>query len=173
MFLRVQDMEVRPIDFDLTFSPGEIDFEDGLRQQSDLRVEGRAEYLSSVEEIRVRGGLTVELEGECGRCLEKAEFPLKSNFDLFYRPAESVEDAGEKALREGEIEIGFFAGDGLDLQEILREQVLLALPMQRLCREGCKGLCPICGVDRNERTCSCVAEIVDERWAALKKLAQR
>ncbi len=175
MFLNIRDMEIRPIVFDLTYSPGEIeDLEDGLMQRSGLPVEGKAELLKSVEEIRVRGKLAVELESACERCLEQAVFPVAREFDLFYRPAaQGPETHGERALKEGEIELAFYEGDGLDLKEVLREQVLLALPMQRVCQEGCKGLCPICGVNRNQTACTCVVEIVDERWAALRKLSAK
>jgi len=174
MFLNIRDMEFRPIEFDLTYSPGEIeDLADGLKQNSDLKVTGRAELLKSVDEIRVRGRLTVELGSACERCLDAAVFPIATEFDLFYRPAEESETQGELALKEGEIEIAFYRGDGLELEEILREQVLLALPMQRLCREGCKGLCPVCGANRNQATCNCVMEVVDERWAALRKLSTK
>ncbi len=172
MFLNVRDMEFRPIEFDLAYAPGEIeDLGDGLTQKSDLKVEGRAELLKSVDEIRVRGRLTVEVESACERCLDQAVFPIATEFDLFYRPSEESETQGEVVLKEGEIEIAFYDGDGLDLKDILREQVLLALPMQRLCREGCQGLCPLCGINRNQKACDCAIEIVDERWAALRKLS--
>ena len=174
MFLHIRDMEVRPIEFDLTFSPGEVDFSDtGLRQKSAMHVEGLAELLSSVQEIRLRGTLTTEMEGDCERCLEPAVAPVRWSFDLFYRPAEDVSSAGEISLKEGEVEIGFYDGDGLDLKEVLREQVLLAMPMQHLCREDCRGLCPQCGANRNLVACSCAPEVVDERWAALRRLSAK
>ncbi|MDX2181924.1 MAG: DUF177 domain-containing protein [Bryobacteraceae bacterium] len=174
MFLNIRDMEVRPLVFDLSYSPGEIDFlDEGLSQTGDLRVEGRADWLGSVEEVRVRGWIRVDMSGPCERCLEAAPLQVDRKFDLFYRPAGSTPEAGEVALKEGEVEIGFYEGDGLDLTEILREQVLLALPMQRLCRTDCRGLCPVCGADRNRQSCSCVTEIADERWAALRDFAAR
>lgn len=174
MFLNIRDMEVRPIVFDLTFAPGEIDsFDSELRQTTGLRVEGRADLLGSVEEIRIQGEFEVGLESDCERCLELAVFPIRRQFDLYYSPEESTPEAGEVALKAGEVEIAFYDGDGLDLKEVLREQVLLALPMQRLCRADCKGLCPVCGVNRNGQDCSCVVNVVDERWSALRKLSAR
>ena len=56
------------------------------------------------------------------------------------------------------------------LEDILREQVLLALPMQKVCEESCKGICPFCGQNRNQKECHCHAETSDDRWAALKSL---
>lgn len=174
MFLNIRDMEVRPVEFDLTFTPGEIDYLDPeLRQSGNLRVAGKAELLNSVMEIRVQGRLQVGIQTACERCLETARFPIDCGFDLFYSPEEASPEAGEVALKAGEIEMAFYEGDGVDLKDVLREQVLLALPMQRLCRADCNGLCPVCGVNRNEQTCSCVVNVADERWSALRKLSVR
>lgn len=174
MFLHIRDMEVRPIEFDLTFSPGEVDFSDtGLHQKTAMHVVGRAELLTSVQEIRLTGTLEAQMEADCERCLEPARESVSWSFDLFYRPSDAVPGAGETALREGEIEIGFYDGEGLDLKDVLREQVLLAMPMQYLCREDCRGLCPHCGVNRNLVACSCVPEVVNERWAALRRLSAK
>lgn len=173
MFVHIHEIEIRPLEFDASFAPGEIDLLDpALRQSGDLVARAKVEYLASVEEIRMRGELRVLVETDCERCLDRATFSLHREFDLFYRSNDS-EGAGEHALREGEIEISFFDGDGLDLKDVLREQVLLGLPMQRLCREDCKGLCPQCGVNRNTVGCSCMTELTDERWAALRRLSAK
>jgi uncharacterized protein len=93
-----------------------------------------------------------------------------SGFDLYYRPASDViREEEEVEIDAGEAEIGFYEGGGLELEDILREQVLLALPMQRVCSESCKGICPVCGKNRNETACDCKRE-VDDRWGALRNL---
>jgi uncharacterized protein len=66
--------------------------------------------------------------------------------------------------------MGFYEGDGLELNDVLREEVLLELPMQRICTESCKGICPVCGQNRNQIECACQASTADDRWAALKAL---
>jgi len=76
----------------------------------------------------------------------------------------------ELELQDADIDLGFYEGDGMELTDVLREQVLLDLPSQTLCATGCKGLCPVCGVNRNEQTCACTTRIPDERWAALRQL---
>jgi hypothetical protein len=63
-----------------------------------------------------------------------------------------------------------FKGDELDLSQLAREQILLNLPEQVLCREDCKGICPTCGKDLNEGDCKCGEDEIDPRWAALKDL---
>ena len=73
-------------------------------------------------------------------------------------------------IDEGEAEIAFYEGSGLELKDILREYILLSLPMQRVCREDCLGICPVCGQNRNQNDCRCQSEAVDHRWAALKEL---
>jgi uncharacterized protein len=107
---------------------------------------------------------------DCNRCLEPAEFPIDTSFDLFYRPAEVVADEEEVEIDEGEAEIAFYEGGGIELKDVLRENVLLAMPMQRVCRPECQGMCPICGQNRNLINCGCEAKLVDDRWSALKKV---
>jgi uncharacterized protein len=172
MFLSVKAMEVRKVRFDETFPPGQIDFSgEDLEQGSPLRATGVAELLPHTDgEVRVAGRYAVEMTAECDRCLGHARFPLDGTFDLFYRPAASMEREEETAIDAGEAEMGFYERDGLELEDILREQVLLALPMQRICSESCKGICPVCGKNRNETACDCQLESRDSRWDAFRKL---
>ena len=76
----------------------------------------------------------------------------------------------EVAIDAGEAEIGFYEGDGIELNDVLREYVLLTLPMQRVCRQDCKGICPACGQNRNLKDCACQAVPLDDRWAALERI---
>ncbi len=94
---------------------------------------------------------------------------MDNSFDLFYRPPPAIE-ADELKIDEGEAEIGFYEGLGLELADVIKEQILLALPVKRVCREDCKGICPVCGANRNEVACDCHEKPADDRWAALKNL---
>jgi uncharacterized protein len=172
MFLSVKEMELRKIRFDETLAPGQIDFSGvDLEQSSPLHATGTAELMPESEtEVRVRGTYTVEMVAQCDRCLVRSRFPLSASFDLFYQPATDLEAADEVEIDAGEAEIGFYIGGGLELDVILREQVLLALPMQRVCSETCKGFCPVCGKNRNEAACDCKPETADDRWSALRNL---
>jgi uncharacterized protein len=157
MFLSVKEMEVRKVRFDETFPPGEIDFSSDLvTQAGPLHAEGVAELLANTDgEVRIKGRLTVKMEADCDRCLARAQFPLDNAFDLFYRPSAALAAVDEVAIDEGEAEMGFYVGLGMELEDILREQILLSLPMQRVCSEDCKGICPVCGGNRNEVPCAC------------------
>ena len=84
-------------------------------------------------------------------------------------------DAGRKELSvtDAEAEIGYYSGQGLLLEDALREQVLLAVPLKALCRENCKGLCPHCGANLNQERCSCAVTVEEPRWAALKEIRSK
>jgi uncharacterized protein len=81
--------------------------------------------------------------------------PVEQDFDLFYRPMQEIAREEEIEVSEDEAEVGFYSGEGIDLADVLVEQVTLALPMKIVCRDDCQGLCPVCGVDRNKQKCQC------------------
>lgn len=172
MFLSIKEAELRQVRFDVTFEPGKIDFFDaGVWQATPLHAQGTARVLPNTGgELRIQGRLEVSVECECDRCLNRTQFVLNSPFDLFYRPAERLKREQEIEIDEGEAQIGFYDGAGMELTDILREQVLLLLPMQRTCREDCKGICPSCGRNRNEASCNCHVVPSDDRWGALRNL---
>lgn len=171
MLLSIQQLEVKKIPFDGIYEPGKLDFADsGVTQLTQLHASGQAEMLENTGgELRIAGQITVTMGADCDRCLAKARFEIDSPFDLFYEPNSTVEGEDEIAIDAGQAEIGFYSGAGLVLEDILREQVLLMLPMHRLCSEACKGICPICGKNRNESSCDCSATPADDRWSGLKQ----
>jgi uncharacterized protein len=180
MFIEIKELELHPVDFREEFSPDAIDLGEDVRQRTPLRAEGRADLVEErhgkhevVQDIRVRGKLDTELEVACARCLELVRLPVARSFDLLYRPLGT--DAGHKELSVtvAEAEIGYYQGGGLLLEDTLREQVLLAIPLKAICREDCKGLCPHCGKNLNEGACACSDEVEDPRWAALKDIRSK
>jgi uncharacterized protein len=173
VYFSVQELERRKILFDVSIPPAEITYLDQeLRQIAPLQAQGSVELLAhTLGEIRVRGHLSVTMETDCGRCLEPAQFPLDAEFDLFYCPPQPASHPSEEVeLHEGEAEIGFYDGKGLELNDILREYVILSMPMHPVCSDACQGICPVCGQNRNVRACSCEVKPQDDRWAALKRL---
>jgi uncharacterized protein len=180
MKIRVQDLEFRKLEFELQFQPGEIDFGSEVRQIGVLSTEGRAELIRehhggshAIDDIRLVGKLEGRVEVSCARCLEPVNIPVTRTFDLLYRPLESEKGSDEVAIHEAETEIGYYSGDGMELEDSLREQILLAVPIKSLCRYDCKGLCPSCGVNRNQQKCDCDPHGPDPRWAALGELKSK
>jgi uncharacterized protein len=173
VLFRVRDLEVHAVRFDVDLPPGELDFlDEGLQQVEPLKAGGKVELITgSLGEIQITGHLSVTMDAACDRCLEKAKVPIAAEFSLYYRPAPEGH-GDEKEIDTGEAEMGFYEGEGLELNDVLREQILLALPMQRVCGEDCKGICPVCGQNRNQQECRCQTAIIDDRWAALKQLKE-
>ncbi len=168
MFISIQQLEVKTVRFKSEVPPGEIVYDDNTIQASPLQVEGSAHLLSrSLGEIRVEGKLNVRISAHCDRCLESTTIPVDRHFDLVYLPSEEA-TGGEVEIDEGAIEVGYYEGPGIELNDVLREVVLLALPMQVVCSEVCKGICPSCGESRNVRDCGCQPEPLDDRWSKLK-----
>jgi uncharacterized protein len=171
VLISLQELELRPVQFKIDIPAGEIEYDAALKQAAVLHAEGAAELVNhALNEIRIRGSLSVTIEAPCDRCLETASFPVRKDFDLLYYPSDEYEAASEEEIRQTESEVAYYEGDRLNLSEILREVVLLALPMQMICSESCKGICPACGENRNLRECDCHAEAADDRWSKLRTL---
>jgi uncharacterized protein len=98
---------------------------------------------------------------------------IARDFELLYRPLGADAGRDELSVTDAEAEIGYYQGDGLLLEDVLREQVLLALPLKVTCREDCKGLCVHCGQNLNEGQCSCSNAIEDPRWTALREIRSK
>jgi uncharacterized protein len=180
MFLDIKELELDPLDFEEEFAPDTIDLGGEARQVTPLRASGRAELVEEhqgkhqvIKDIRLRGRLSAKLELQCARCLEPIRQDVKRDFDLLYRPLGADAGRDELSVTDAEAEIGYYQGEGLELADVLREQVLLALPLKITCRADCKGLCPQCGKNLNQEQCSCTTDVEDPRWAALKQVRGR
>ncbi len=122
------------------------------------------------DHILVRGQLRGELNFTCSRCLDAFAAPLAADFDLLLKIGRPPVPSQEVELDSEELDEDFFQGDELDLNALVREQVLLTLPLKPLCREECRGLCRQCGVNLNREPCSCTAPKLYSSFAALEKL---
>ena len=175
------------------------DLKDDFRVVGTTEVAGtvrREKGTTVILEVRVAS----VMEMTCGRCLEPFSLPVYADVKTrFVPPADFAKVTAETAARAGRLKAGDadedadedndegeasepegkdvglaeYRDDTIDLGEVVREQLYLALPMKPLCQEDCKGLCPVCGVNRNRETCTCQQEWVDPRMAALKEWKTR
>ena len=180
MEFKILELEREPIEFDLELPPGAVDFGDEAEQIGNLATSGSAEVIHEhrgpkdiVADIRLRGHFAGNFQVPCARCIEPVEIPLASDFDLIFRPLGADSDPPERSITASETEIGYYQKDSLLLEDVLREQVLLSLPVRTLCKPDCKGLCPRCGANRNLQPCSCDEGPSDPRWEALTDLRSR
>lgn len=144
------------IDTSLEVAQLHLEGEDSFELQAGGRVVARVEK-GDGEAVHVRGRLEAGLGVECSRCLEPFTFPIAQQLDLFYLPRLPRQEDEEENVELGdrELVVAYYGTGRIDLGDALREQLVLALPMKRLCRAGCRGLCPECGGNRNLRECGC------------------
>lgn len=179
MFIRVRDLAAETLNFDEKFGPGTIDFGPDIRQQTPLVSDGRAELIEehgdkvTIPDIRLVGRFSTQLELRCARCLDPVELAVGTSFDLLYRPLGAVRMPDESSIGPADTEIGYYQGDGLLLEDVLKEQVLLAVPLKEVCRNECKGICAGCGRNLNLESCACSEPVADPRWTALKELRDK
>src|SRR5207247_10379128 len=150
------------------------------RRNGDLSTAGRAQLVREqhgkhqlINDIRIAGDLKARLDLACARCLEPITEDITRKFDLLYRPLGSDAGKEEMSVTAAEAEVSYYQGEGLLLEDVLREQVLPAVPLKAICREDCKGLCPHCGRNLNLEQCSCAEPVEDPRWAALKDIRSK
>lgn len=124
-------------------------------------------------EIFFKGAASVTVQQQCSRCLKVFDTEMKIDIDTLYRPSKEINLEEHYELKSDELDTAFYKNDEIDLNDLLKEQILLNLPMKPLCSEQCKGLCPKCGADLNTTQCSCEIFEVDERLAVLKQLLKR
>jgi uncharacterized protein len=125
------------------------------------------------QQFHLVGTVKAELSLACGRCLETYAFPVDASFDVLYLPHAHNAGEGEVEVEEDDLTTAYYRDDEIDLAQLVREQVYLAIPMKPLCREECKGLCPECGTNRNTGSCDCVKTWTDPRLEGLKALLNK
>ncbi|MBN2498392.1 MAG: DUF177 domain-containing protein, partial [Deltaproteobacteria bacterium] len=122
-------------------------------------------------DLVVEASLVLALRSECASCLAPFSLSLPVGFQLTLRPAPGGRELpAEIELRAEDLDEAFYSGEELDLADLVREQILLALPMYPRCKPDCRGLCPGCGANLNTDACRCEEEAVDPRLAALKDI---
>jgi len=180
MLIDIQELERHPVDFDQDFASGEVDLGGDLRQVAGLHTQGRAQLVEehhgkhqTIKDIRLGGQLQTTLEIPCARCLEPVVQDVKRDFELLYRPLGIDAGREEMSVTGAEAEIGYYSGDGILLEDVLREQVLLAVPIKAICRQDCRGLCPHCGKNLNVEQCSCAEPAENPQWSGLKDLREK
>ncbi|MFQ5683213.1 MAG: DUF177 domain-containing protein [Candidatus Binatia bacterium] len=125
-------------------------------------------YYRSGLDLFFQGLLGGTVEGCCGRCLNSFSLRIEKKFAFVLTP--ELFSARNKELTRDDVGLSFYAEEEVNLSPLIREQVLLALPLRPLCDEGCRGLCGGCGVNLNDESCLCVSSSGDPRMAFFRTL---
>jgi uncharacterized protein len=167
MRIELENLEGGKSDFAHVYQPDDLNpIDERVRLIAPATINGKVRL--SGQEVFVNGHLETRAQVECDRCLQPVELPVTTDFALEYISGSEYESSPAAELTEDELSVSVFEDNVIDVDEIVKEQVLLAVPTRMLCREDCKGICPECGIDRNTGTCNCVTDDIDPRWAALK-----
>lgn len=143
-------------------------FQDGTWKLDDVSLQVEKEG----DAVFVRGRLSARVPQVCGRCLEGYVVSVEPRIDARFVP--NPRGRGEEhELAADDLETDVYDNGILDLTALLETETSLGLPMKPLCGEACRGLCPVCGGNRNVADCACEEHPPDARWAPLKAWAAR
>jgi uncharacterized protein len=136
-------------------------------------VAGKIRFANTGELLLVTGKIHTSIKMECGRCLTEFTQPFNVDIEEEFR----IEHIGDviQALpleEDDEAEIALISNNILNVTELVRQNLLLELPIQPLCNKDCKGLCPSCGENLNEKLCSCPADNIESPFQALAELLE-
>jgi uncharacterized protein len=147
--------------------------EDVEYQNISVPTEARLRIEKLDAEVIVTGNLLSELSLQCSRCLKDFSREFSLPVHLVYHPLEEFAGEDTYEVRHEELDMDFYSGEELDLSSLIREQVLLNMPMKPLCDESCRGICPVCGKNLNIESCTCDKTKTDARFEELRKLLQK
>ncbi len=143
---------------------GTIDFSD--KNENGVFFKDKADITASFTvlggSVNLSAKVSCSVEYMCDRCGELYDDTLEFEFEEILKkeaPAENQEDLSPDVI--------FFTGNTVSLDEIVYRNIFMALPSKKLCKEDCKGLCPVCGQNLNTGACSCTAEATDPRFDVL------
>ena len=169
MRIELENLEGGKGDFAHVYQPDDLNpVDERISLTQPATVSGKVRLAGN--EVFVNGHVETRAQVECDRCLQPVELPVDADFALEYITGSEYESSGAAELTEAEMSVSVFDGEAIDVDEIVKEQIVLAVPTRMLCREDCKGICPECGADRNKGDCNCTTNDIDPRWAALKNL---
>lgn len=169
MIVDLGTLETSRAFYEFEITPDELDFEgEDVELKSIVKVSSNLE--KHIAQIDVDGTIAAKVEIGCSRCLSKVEIELEIPFTAAFVTPEHYSGHREKELDSSELDVSIIENEEIDLKELAREQILLAIPAQFLCTDDCKGLCAICGANKNLIDCKCKFEEIDPRWSALKNI---
>jgi uncharacterized protein len=122
------------------------------------------------QQFRLVGRVKTVIELSCSRCLDGFATPVDEAFDVLYLPHAPAGSGEERMVEDDDLSTAFYSDNVIDLGQLMQEQCYLAVPMKPLCRDDCRGLCPVCGTNFNTGSCECRPAWVDSRLAVLEQL---
>jgi uncharacterized protein len=166
MIIDLRELDAPEVHFEFLAKP-DLD-DESARLPDAVKVNGVAR--TGAGRIELEGRINGRIESDCARCLSPVINQVELPFHALFVSSDDFGDSSEARLNPDDLDVSVFDGERLDVAETVREQILLSLPEQVLCSVECRGLCAICGANRNFTNCNCSDEEPDPRWSALRNL---
>lgn len=173
MFIEIESLKDEPLQFHHRYAEGELAFQ---HEEAALASPVSVDFVLTHKgpELNIDGSLRATVRMKCARCLKEFSREVTGSFGLFYAPHPKVTGPGaEIELKYDDMDVGFYDGVRFDVDLMVAERIVMALPMRSLCREDCRGLCFKCGKDLNEGSCRCEAAPADTRMSVLLEFRKK
>jgi uncharacterized protein len=173
VFIEVEDLKQELLHVQHVFPIGEIRFS---HEDAGLTEPVAVDFVLTHQDrnLRVDGSLETGIRFRCSRCTKEFSKAFSAHFDLTYLPQPRWSNEGaEIELKYDDMEIAYYDGVAFDVNLMILEQIELAMPMNFICREDCRGLCYKCGADLNEGSCLCKNEEINSRMSVLLEFKKK
>lgn len=167
MFIEIEELKQEPLHVRHVYQKDELPFS---HEDATIGEPVTANFVLTHREtnLHIDGTVETTIGYKCSRCLKEGSQAINTRFELSYLPQPKLpEGTHEIELKYDDMDVGFYDGIRFDVNLMVLEQIELSIPMRFICREDCKGLCPVCGADLNEQSCACKTTDTDSRLAAL------
>ena len=172
LLLDISQMRETRARVDRTFAPDVVPPDDDVYRLV-APVVLAADVQKDRDQFRLAGAVKTAVELACSRCLERFQIPVNETFDVLFLPHNDAPGTDETEVEDDDLTTAYYREHVIDLGQLMQEQFYLAVPMKPLCREDCRGLCPLCGTNLNTAPCTCTATWEDPRLARLRTLLKK
>jgi uncharacterized protein len=169
MLIELANLEDGRGEFAHVYQPEALNpIDERVKVDGPTKIEGKIR--TSGTEAFISGNISTRVQVDCDRCLKQIELPVNTDFALEYITGGEYEATKVAELTEELMTVSVFDGEVIDVDEMVKEQILLSVPTRMLCKLDCRGICANCGADKNIGDCDCKTDEGDPRWAALRNL---
>ncbi len=167
--MQIETAKIKDTIIENTFSLKDIEITNSFKEKVKVNsISGDYQvYRIDASDIHAKVNFSATISLPCSRCTEIFNLTLSDSFQVIYTNRVDYTE-GEATLKDADLDMKFFDGEILNLEEEIINNFLLTLPLSPVCSSSCKGLCPVCGANLNKNKCNCEDNKKDPRWKALE-----
>lgn len=149
----------------------DVDLKEKIESDSILSpISARLKIVKIGSEVMVKGNVIADVILQCSRCLVDFRYKLDVPVDVVYHPIDELKGEERHEIMVEELNLDFYSKDEMDIVSLVKEQIVLNIPMKPLCTDLCRGICLTCGNNLNLGKCSCAEKDSDSKFVMLKQL---